>query len=327
MTTATAPPTKPEDAAAERLRGGDAMLREVTEGLLAPQKQIHCKYLYDQRGSELFERICGLDAYYPTRTEISILERRGDEMADRIGPRALLIEPGAGSSLKTRLLLDRLRRPVAYVPVDISGAHLEIHATSLRRSYPDLGILPVCADYTGPFEVPIPEIPPRRRVVFFPGSTIGNFTADAVIPFLRTLATTAGPGGGLLIGVDLRKDPAILERAYNDEEGVTAEFNLNLLRHLDRKLGSDFGTEGFRHVAFWNDAESRIEMYLESLERRTVHLGDIAIHLGLGERILTEYSHKFTVDGFGRLAAEAGLELEQTWTDPRRWFSIHHLSI
>jgi dimethylhistidine N-methyltransferase len=303
----------------------EAYRREVVEGLARSPKAIHCKFLYDQRGSELFDRICELPEYYPTRTELGIMRDHAGEMAMRIGPRALLIEYGSGSSLKTPILLDALEDPVAYVPIDISREHLMSSVERLAERYPELEILPVAADYTSPVELPEPRRHPERRVVYFPGSTIGNFEPGEAREFLRRMAGRVDHGGGVLIGVDLEKDDAVLEAAYNDAQGVTAEFNLNLLRRFNRELGADFDLDAFRHLAFYNRDAGRIELHLESLADQTVHLGGEEIHFDRGEQIHTEYSYKYTLGGFRALAAEAGLEVEEVWTDDRRLFSVQYL--
>lgn len=301
----------------------DEALDEVLGCLAKRRKTLPSKYFYDDRGSRLFEEICELDEYYPTRAEIAILEAQGDAIGRAIGPRAMVIEYGSGSSRKVRALLDDLIDPAAYVPVDISGEHLRRDAAALTRDYPSIEILPVEADYTLPFSLPRPRTPTARRVVWFAGSNIGNYAHARAVEILGALARTAGPGGGLLIGVDLRKDPAVLERAYDDARGVTAAFNLNILEHLNRAFGADFDLTKFRHRARWNDAQGRVEMHLESLAPQSVHLGGRTIALGAGETICTEYSYKYTVEGFAELAAEAGWRSLAVWTDPGRLFSVH----
>jgi dimethylhistidine N-methyltransferase len=305
--------------------GADAMLREVLAGLARPDKKLPCKYFYDERGSRLFDEICELEEYYLTRCELAILRRDAGEMAGRLGPGCALVEYGSGSSLKTRLLLDRLDRPAAYVPVDISGEHLLRSARRLARAYPDLEVVPVCADFTRPFPLPPLRHPPRRRVVYFSGSTIGNFGPAEATALLAGIARLCGPGGGLLIGVDLKKDRAILEAAYNDRRRVTAAFNLNLLARLNRELGADFDLGGYRHHAFYNAGPGRIEMHLVSLVAQTVHVGGAAFELAAGETICTEYSYKYGLDDFRALAARVGLAVEQVWTDERGLFSVQYL--
>lgn len=305
----------------------DSFRAEVLEGLQNPQKKIPSKFLYDARGSRLFDKICELDEYYLTRTEISIMRRYGGAMAEAIGPRAHLVEYGSGSSRKTRLLLDRLDEPVAYVPVDISAEHLAESADLLAQAYPEIPIQPVCADYTAPFELPDPPRPAARTVVYYPGSTIGNFRRGAARRFLRRIADRAGPNGGLLVGVDLKKDVNTLKAAYDDPEGVTAAFNKNLLRRMNRELGATFDLDRFEHRVVWNDERDCIEMHLRSTEAQTVSVAGRAFAFEKGETIHTEDSHKYTLDGFATLTAEAGLEVEQVWTDERSYFSVQFCTV
>lgn len=302
-------------------------LQDVIEGLSNPQKTIPPKYFYDERGSQLFDRICELDEYYPTRTELAILRDNIDEIAEVIGPRCLLIEYGSGSSLKTRILLDHIDDLAAYVPLDISKDHLRKSATDLAASYPGLAVVPVCADFTADFEVPAAVGAVGRRVVFFPGSTIGNFEHDQALSFLRHTADACGEGGGLLIGVDLIKDVAVLEAAYNDRDGVTAAFNLNLLKRINRELGADFCIEAFEHRAKFNAALSRIEMHLVSRKRQKVAVDGTVVSFDEGDTIHTESSHKFALDDFRTSLAEpAGFTVRRIWTDPRRFFSVQYLT-
>lgn len=301
------------------------MRDEVWAGLAAPRKTLPCKWLYDAHGSALFERICELPEYYPTRTELGILEAHAGEMARRLGDRCLLVEYGSGSSRKTRLLLDRLEAPAGYVPIDISRAALTASARALAAAYPSLEVLPVCADYGEPLALPRPRRSARRRAVFFPGSTIGNFTPPDAQRFLARMAQVAGAGGGILIGADLRKDPAILEAAYDDAAGVTAAFDRNLLVRINRELAADFPVERFRHEAVWNDGEGRVEMHLVSLDARTVTVAGRRFAFAAGESIHTENSYKYTLPGFAALAAGAGLAVRRVWTDPRGWFSVQWL--
>jgi L-histidine Nalpha-methyltransferase len=250
------------------------------------------------------------------------MRARIGEMAEVVGPQALLVEWGSGSSVKTRLLLEHLHEPVAYVPVDISREHLLASAEALAARFPHVQVLPVCADFTRPFPVPTPARAERRRVLYFPGSTIGNFVPSVAVQLMKQMAEQVGPGGGLLIGVDLRKDPAVLEAAYDDAQGITAQFNLNLLRRANRELGADFDLGGFRHEAIWDDALGRIEMRLVSLRDQTVRVGGRRFKFRADERIHTEDSHKYTVESFTQLAARAGFHLEHVWADPQRLFSI-----
>lgn len=300
----------------------DHFLEQIVRGLSAPAKSLPTAFLYDERGSRLFDAICELPEYYPTRTELRIMRSRIGEMAEAAGPEALVIEWGSGSSVKTRMLLEHLVRPVAYVPVDISREHLVASAESLAARFPAVQVLPVCADFTRPFPVPEPAQPARRRVLYFPGSTIGNFVPEVATRLLGQMAEQVGPGGRLLIGVDLRKDPDVLQAAYDDAQGVTAQFNLNLLRRANRELGADFDLSGFRHEAIWDDELGRIEMRLVSLREQTVRIGGKRFSFAPEERIHTEDSHKYTLEGFEALAAEAGFVRDRVWTDPQRLFSV-----
>ncbi|MEP0546159.1 MAG: L-histidine N(alpha)-methyltransferase [Rhodothermales bacterium] len=308
----------------------EAFRSDVLTGLGRPQKAIPCKYFYDERGSVLFDRITETEEYYPTRTELAIMETHVDEMAAHIGPRAALIEYGSGSSLKTRVLLDGLDDLAAYVPIDISQAHLFATAETLREAYPGLPILPVAADYTADFDLP-PLTDARKRVVYFPGSTVGNFDRAQAADFLDHAAEVAcgedGTCGGLLIGVDLKKDRATLEAAYDDAAGVTAAFNLNLLTRINRELDGTFDPDGFRHRAVWNDDLGRIETYLVSTRKQTVTVDGEAFHFAEGERVHTENSHKYTVEGFARFAAASGFVLRQAWTDPEDLFSVQYFEV
>lgn len=297
---------------------------DVVAGLAQRPKRLPCKYFYDRRGSQLFEAICRLDEYYLTRTELAIMRRYAGQIADQIGPDAMLIELGSGSSTKTRLLLDHLKEPAAYVPVDISGSHLKATAGRLRSDYRHIDIMPVCTDFTSDFEVPRPRRTPSRRTVYFPGSTIGNFVPEAATALLGQMAAISGRGGGLLIGIDLQKDAAVIEAAYNDSAGITAKFNLNLLRRINRELDADFDLDAFRHLAFYDDRHQRVDIRLVSLYEQRVRIGEHIIEFASGEAIHTEYSHKYTVDGFARLAGRVGLVLHRCWTDPRQYFGVLH---
>lgn len=303
------------------------ILQEVVEGLGGDQKTLPPKLFYDERGSELFARICELPEYYPTRTEARIMREHAPEMARAIGPAAMLIEYGSGTADKTRILLDHLDSPAAYVPIDISCEHLMESSAAIAARYTGLSVLPVCADYDQPFEIPVPAVPVSKRVVYFPGSTIGNFHPPDAEAFLRRMACRAGPQGALLIGVDLKKDSSVLHDAYNDSQGVTAAFNLNVLARLNREIGSDFDLDRFAHRAFYNDVDGRIEMHLVSLADQRVSIGGEPVAFRKGETIWTESSYKYTVDEFARLASWAGLSLEQVWTDDDDLFSVHYLTV
>ncbi|HEY7068420.1 MAG TPA: L-histidine N(alpha)-methyltransferase [Chloroflexota bacterium] len=300
---------------------------EVLAGLSKPAKTLPCKLFYDARGSQLFEDICTLEEYYPTRTEVAILQQSIGEMVDIIGPGCRLAELGSGSSLKTRILLDHLAEPSAYVPIDISKTALLEASEAIAAEYPDLDVLAVCADYTQRFELPEPRKPARRTVAFFPGSTIGNLERDDALGFLRRIAGWCGRGGGLLIGVDLKKDRATLEAAYDDRRGVTAAFNLNLLHRINRELGADFDVDAFRHRALYDEPRGRVEMRLVSRRPQTVHVDGRQIGFDEGEWITTEYSHKYSVADFQRLAAEAGWNVQKVWTDEQQRFSVQYLTL
>ncbi len=295
---------------------------EVLEGLSSAQKTLPCKYLYDKAGSVLFDRICEVKDYYPTRTELSIIEACADKIRDAIGPRAMVIEPGSGSAQKISMLLDLLEDPAAYVPIEISKEHLRMAAAKVAEAYPDVEVLPVCADFTGPVPVPKPSAEVRRKIIFFPGSTIGNFAPDEADVLLPQLVRAAGPAGGILIGIDLKKDREVLERAYDDDEGVTAEFNLNLLRRLNTELDADFDVDAFRHESRYNEHDSRVEMHLVSLADQTVTIGDERFRLRKGETIHTENSHKFEIDEFAARMERHGARPSETWTDPRGYFGL-----
>lgn len=298
----------------------------VLAGLRQPQKRVEPKYFYDETGSQLFEQICRQPEYYPTRTELGIMASHADEMAEVIGPGAALIEYGAGSGRKTRLLLENLESPAAYVPVDISREFLLESATRLAQRYPDIEVLPVCADFTRPLTLPEPSEPPSRHVVYFPGSTIGNFDHAQAVELLRTMRAEAGEDGGLLVGVDLLKSPEILEPAYNDCAGVTAAFNLNLLARFNRELDADFDLDAFRHLAVFDRTAHRIEMRLVSQRAQRVRVAGESFAFAQGEYIVTEHSHKYTKEQFAGMAAAAGFRLETLWTDPEELFSVQYLA-
>jgi L-histidine N-alpha-methyltransferase len=312
MSTCTAPRTK------------DQFLTDVLAGLSRPQKRLPSKYFYDAAGSRLFDRITELAEYYPTRTELAIMRAHAGAMAARCGPRCLLIELGAGSLVKVRLLIDRLDRPAGYVPVDVSGDHLRGAAKALAGDYPGLSVYPVVADFTRSFEAP--PVPAARRVVYFPGSTIGNFDPSEADELLGRVARLVGQGGGLLLGLDLRKETAVLERAYNDARGVTAAFNRNLLVRMNRELGADFDPAAFRHRAFYNRERARIEMHLVSAADQWVRVGDATFAFRAGESIHTENSYKYDLIDFARRAAERGLRADETWTDADRYFAVLYLT-
>jgi len=299
-------------------------LAEIIQGLNQPEKMISPKYFYDERGSQLFDAITHLPEYYPTETELDIMRDNIVEIVKLVGPHASLIEFGSGSSRKTRILLENLSDLAVYVPVDISEEHLLASADSIRAEFPQLEVLPVVADFTQSFALPDPKVMPLRNVVYFPGSTIGNFTEEAALELLEVMYAEAGADGALLIGVDLQKDPEVIERAYNDSAGVTAEFNLNVLRHLNREFGADFAVDAFAHSAEYNEDENRVELRLISSEDQDVSIGDKEIVIQKDETILTEYSHKYTIDGFAALVERAGFTVAKAWTDADDLFSVQY---
>ncbi len=301
--------------------------REVLAGLRSNPKWLSPKFFYDKRGSELFDLICELDEYYPTRTETRILEENAGEIACLCGEDCDLIEYGSGSSRKIRILLDALAGEVTYVAIDISREHLFESASELAEAYSELEVIAVCADYTQPF--PLPERGRHRRgnrVVFFPGSTIGNFTPAHAAGFLSTTARQLGRGGSMLIGVDLKKDERVLHAAYNDAEQVTAAFNLNLLERINRELDADFDLSAFEHCAFYNHREGRIEMHLVSSRAQSVLVDGEEIHFSPGESVHTENSYKFAIEEFQDLAMACGFEPIRVWTDRENLFSLHYLT-
>ena len=312
-------------AAERRSNEVDAALEEVLGGLARRPKSLPCKLFYDARGSELFERICELDEYYLTRTELEILREHVGEMAAALGPRVVLVEYGSGASIKTRLLLDALEAPRAYVPIDISHSALMASAAALARAYRDLVVQPICADYTRPVELPPLPGEPAHVAAFFPGSTIGNFEPAAAVEFLRRVRLLCRPGGKLLIGADLKKDRATLEAAYDDARGVTAEFNLNILRVLNREYAAQFSLDAFAHRALWNEAAGRVEMHLVSRCAQRVRVGPVNVRFDAGEHVVTEHCYKYDLEQFRGLAARAGFRVERVWTDSLRRFSVQLL--
>ena len=296
----------------------------IIAGLRKTQKMLSPKYFYDDAGSRLFEEITEQPEYYLTNTELDIMTGNIDEMTEVIGEQASLIEFGSGSSMKTRMLLEHMHAPAVYVPVDISEEHLHESQLSIQADFPEIEVLPVVADFTQPFDLPNPRTTPLRNVVYFPGSTIGNFEHEDALGLLGVMHTEAGAGGALLIGVDLQKDPAVVDAAYNDRAGVTAQFNLNILRHLNRAFGSDFNIDAFAHRATYRPDEGRVVVELVSRTRQVVHIGDVEIEFADGESIITEYSHKYTLDGFADMAETAGFKVRHVWTDPQQWFSVQY---
>jgi dimethylhistidine N-methyltransferase len=295
---------------------------DVILGLTGHPKQIPPKYFYDERGSRLFEAITRLPEYYPTRTEMEILRREAGAITALLPDDAVLVEFGAGSAAKARILLEASGRIAAYVPVDISADYLLGEAERLKRDLPRLQVQPVLADFTRAFSLPA-AASRKSRIGFFPGSTIGNFEPNEAAAFLRHAARLLGPGAVLVMGVDLVKAPEILHAAYNDSAGVTAAFNLNLLARVNRELGGDFDLSRFAHRAFYNALHRRIEMHLASLRRQTVRIAGVPIPFAEGETIHTENSYKYTPESFAALARGAGWMPLALWTDPRRFFAVY----
>lgn len=296
---------------------------EILDGLSQAQKRIDPKYFYDARGSALFERITGLPEYYPTRTERGILASNAEEMAESCGQNCVLIEPGSGSSEKVRLLLDAMK-PAAYVPMDISADFLEQSAIQLAEEYPWLQVHAVCADFANLETMP-EDLPDGRSVVFYPGSTLGNMRPAEATAFLQRLGHWLDRDGGILIGIDLHKSTQTLEAAYNDGQGVTAQFNLNILNHVNSLTNADFDPASFSHRAFYNERKQRIEMHLVSKQDQVVNLGDTRIGFERGETIHTENSYKYTLERFGEVSQEAGFEIRSSWYDEQELFGVHYL--
>ena len=300
------------------------MLEEVFAGLHKNPKSLPSKYFYDRRGSKLYEEICELDEYYLTRTELAIMEVYISEMAETVGEQSLIIELGSGSGEKTRLLLSHLSAPVAYVPIDVSQDVLNDLADSLGREFRSLEVMPVCADWMGNFELPIVGNYAVKRVVYFPGSTIGNVDRLELVNFLRRIRDLCGRGGGFLVGMDLKKDRNTLEAAYNDSKGITAEFNLNILHHINKALNADFDLDNFRHYATYNEEEGRIEMYLISTCVQDVRIGRESIHFLTDEPLLTEISCKYNLREIGEMA-RGFFHVQNIWTDVDGRFSVQYL--
>ncbi len=301
-----------------------AFANDMLAALKQKPRSIAPKYFYDQEGSRLFDQICELPEYYPTRTELSILRQCAAEIASHMGAHAELVEFGAGSLTKVRLLLDAMQTPSRYVPIDISGEHLAGAARALKADYPTLQVLPVVADYTQPFKLPASDLAMGQRVGFFPGSTVGNFTPAEAVDFF-SMAAKVLRGGALLVGADLIKDPGVLHAAYSDAQGVTAAFNLNLLARANRELGTDFDLTRWAHSAFYNAPLQRIEMHLMSCARQDVRIRGQTFSFEEGETLHTENSYKFTVDSLRALAVLGGFTPGPVWTDVDKRFSLHWL--
>jgi len=299
------------------------ILSEVLNGLNKVPKILPSKLFYDKSGSKLFDEICELEEYYPTRTEIKIMQDNIKEMGELLGEGTLLIELGSGSSQKIRLLLDYIPGLAGYIPIDISSEHLLNSCKVLQEEYPDLNIFPLAADYTNSFELPKIDIKYDHKAVYFPGSTIGNFTKQKAKEFINRIAKIVGPNGGFIIGVDLRKDKKILEDAYNDEKGVTAKFNLNILNHINTELKGNFNLDNFKHYAFFKEEIGRIEMHLISKVNQNSKIGNSVFSFKKDEHIITEFSYKYTLEEFENLAGDK-FNLKKYWVDDNNLFSIQY---
>jgi dimethylhistidine N-methyltransferase len=309
----------------ERRPPASELLEVARHGLALKPKRLPSWLFYDERGSALFEQICEQPEYYLTRCEIALMEEHAGDIADSLGGDVRLVEYGSGSGRKTRMLLRHLHQPVSYVPVEISPEPLLQSVQRLAREFPQLPLQPLCADFSRPLRLPIPPRAPRRTVLYFPGSTIGNFEAHDAVALLRKMRNEMGDAGGILIGVDLKKDPAVIEAAYNDRAGVTAEFTLNMLARLNREIGSDFDLAAFAHRARYNPMAGRIETQLVSRREQQVAIGRHKVRFGVDEAIQVEYSCKYSLEDFAALADKAGLAVQRVWTDPQRMFSVQYL--
>lgn len=309
----------------ERRPPASELLEVARHGLALKPKRLPSWLFYDQRGSALFEQICEQPEYYLTRCEIALMSEHAADIADSLGSDVRLVEYGSGSGRKTRMLLRHLREPVSYVPVEISPEPLQHSVQRLAQEFPQLPLQPLCADFSKPLRLPIPPRAPHRTVLYFPGSTIGNFEAHDAVALLRKMRGEMGDAGGLLVGVDLKKDPALIEAAYNDAAGVTAEFTLNMLLRLNREIGSDFDLAAFAHRARYNPMAGRIETQLVSRREQQVAIGRDKVRFGADEAIQVEYSCKYSLEDFAALADKAGLAVQRVWTDSRRMFSVQYL--
>jgi dimethylhistidine N-methyltransferase len=299
---------------------------DVIRGLSADPKFLPSKYFYDDRGRQLFQAICDTPEYYPIRTELELIQSRSAAIAKRIGPKTLLIEYGGGNSPKTPVLIDALQ-PVGYVPIDMAREPLAHTALQLADRRPELPVRAVCADYTKPLELPnFDDLDFRRKLVYFPGSGIGNFDRDALHLFLQRVWEVMGPDGAALIGVDLKKDPAILDAAYNDASGLTAAFNLNILARINRELGGDCSLDSFRHHAFYDPVSGQVEMHLMSMIPQKLTIASRLFFFCEGETIRTQVSRKYSIEEFQATARRAGLVADGVWTDPNQLFSVHYLT-
>ena len=307
----------------ELLSKKTSMLAEVVEGLSREQKSLPSKFFYDEKGSKLFDKITELEEYYPTRTERRILEDNVNEIAQFLGDKVLLIEPGSGSSSKTKILLGNMDNICCYIPMDISGEYLNKVAEQLRKEFPNISILPLSADYTEPFQLP-ESSPDARKVVFYPGSTIGNFKLEKVEQFLKVIHDIIGKDGAVLIGADLKKEVSVLEAAYNDSKGITAAFNKNIFDHLNSEIDTDFNSDLFEHKSIWNEEKRRIEMHLFVKEDHSVKINGDIIEFEEGESVHTESSHKYTKEEFAEMVSD-WFEVKKVWTDEKDYFSVQYL--
>jgi dimethylhistidine N-methyltransferase len=301
------------------------ILEVVQRGLNSRPKRLPSWLFYDEHGSELFEAICAQPEYYLTRCEIALMRAHGAEIAQALGPEVRLVEYGSGHAIKTDILLEHLEAPVAYVPVELSAEPLRQSVQRLTTRFPDVAMQPLCADFTRPLRLPIAPRATRRTVIYFPGSTIGNFESAEAATLLRKMRSEMGESGGILIGADLKKDPAMLEAAYNDAAGITAQFTLNMLAHVNRAIGSDFDLARFRHRARYNPMAGRIETHILSNEEQTVRVGRQQVRFHENEAMQVEYSCKYSLEDFAALAHRAGLEVQRVWLDPERMFSVQYL--
>lgn len=301
------------------------LLEIAQRGLALKPKRLPSWLFYDERGSALFDEICEQPEYYLTRCEIALMDEHAASIADTLGSEVRLVEYGSGNARKTRMLLEHLHAPVAYVPVEISPEPLRQSVERLLGEFPQLPLQPLCADFSKPLRLPIPPRAPRRTVVYFPGSTIGNFENREAAVLLRKMRNEMGDAGGILIGVDLKKDPELIEAAYNDRAGVTAEFTLNMLTRLNREIGSNFELSAFVHRAHYNPMAGRIETHIVSRREQQVKVGRVNVAFHADEAIQVEYSCKYSLEDFAALAAKAGLAVQQVWTDPEQMFSLQYL--
>ena len=296
-------------------------LNEIILSLSKSQKELSCKFFYDEHGSKLFEQISELEEYYLTRTEISILNNNIKDISDAVGEEVLILELGSGSSRKIRILLDNFKSIAAYIPVDISKEFLLYSAEKLSEEYSNLQIIPVVADYTTPFTIPEFKMSYSTIVAYYPGSTIGNFTREKAQYFLNNIAGLCGEKSGLLIGIDLKKEPGMLEKAYNDTKGITAEFNLNILKNINSSFGTNFKINKWKHIAFYNEERGRVEMHLQSLEEQSVRVNGTSILFKKDETIHTENSYKYSIEEFEEMI-EDFYSLRNVWSDPGNKFAV-----